>query len=167
MRSAMMKMLVVGALVLPMAGLTACKRGGTVAEEGTTPRLAEPVMIAKSVTGSNELLARPGAMLFQSQADLDAAGAGELFPGEINFDEYDLVVLAGGEVPTGGYWVRITSVSTLGEELYVNGVANKPGEDESVTQAIGHPYHAVLVAKTGATVAIPDVTSVSGQSPNE
>lgn len=167
MRSAMMKILVAGALVLPMVGLTACKRGGTVVQDEPMTNLAEPVMIAEGVTGSNDLLIRPGAMLFQSQADLDAAGAGELFPGEIDFDEYDLVVLAGGEVPTGGYWVRITSVSTLGDELYVTGVANKPGEDEIVTQEIGHPYHAVLVAKTGATVAIPDVTSVSGQSPNE
>ncbi|MEM1353466.1 MAG: protease complex subunit PrcB family protein [Planctomycetota bacterium] len=162
MRSLLMKMLMVAVLVAPL-GLAACKNGGG---SGGGSGLAQPVPIVESVTGTSGILDQPGAMLFTSQKDLDAMGASSIFPGEIDFKKYDMVVMAAGEVPTGGYWVRIKSISQVGDDLYVAGVANKPGPDDEVTQMMEFPYQAVLVEKTGAKLAIADVTSVTGQSPD-
>lgn len=166
MRSSLMKMLVVAALLAPVVGLTACKSNGDKPAGGNSG-LAQPIVIVEGVTGSSGILDQPGAMLFTSQKELDAMGAASIFPGPIDFKSNNLVVLAGGEMPTGGYWVRIKSISQVGDELFVSGVANKPGSDEVVTQGLTYPYHAVLVEKTDAKIAIPEVKSVTGQSPNE
>jgi len=167
MRSSWMKTLVVAALLTPMVTLTACRNGGKTVDAGLA--LAQPVSFSDGITGSDDAsLAQPGVYLITSQAQLNAVASAGLIPGEpVDFKANDVVLLSGGEKPTGGYWVRITSISQVGDELFVSGIANKPGDDAITTQALTYPYHAVLIEKTSAKIAVPEITSVTGQSPTE
>lgn len=167
MRSSWMKMLVVAALITPMAALTACRNGEKTTDQPGVA-LAQPVAFGDGVSGSDKAaLAATGLYLIKSQDQLEDLGVADLIPGTpVDFAAKDIVLLCGGEKPTGGYWVRIDAISQVGNELFVSGRANKPGEDAVTTQALTYPYHAVLIDKTSANIALPEITSVTGQSPN-
>lgn len=167
MRSSWMKMLVVAALITPMVALTACRNGEKTTDQ-PGPALAQPVAFGDGVSGSDKAaLAQTGLYLIKSQDQLEDMGVADLIPGTpVDFAAKSIVLLCGGEKPTGGYWVRIDAISQVGNELFVSGRANKPAEDAITTQALTYPYHAVLIDKTSANIALPEITSVTGQSPN-
>ena len=156
------KTMMLAAALAPAMMMTGCQSdGGGNADGGLI--LADPVALDASDTGDNAALASSGVLLIQSQAAYDAAGLEGIFAEGIDFDSNDLVVLALGERNTGGYAIRINSILLEGTTLVVNGVATAPPADAATTQALTYPYAAALIAKTGATSAIPYVISTTAE----
>ncbi|MEM9416114.1 MAG: protease complex subunit PrcB family protein [Planctomycetota bacterium] len=155
------KMLWVAALT-PAAVLIGCKSDGGPASSGAL-QLAEPVEMANGIAGSSDALSTAGTYLITSQAQWEGGGFAEACPAPMDFDAHDVVVVALGEKPSGGYWVHIDAIQQVGSELAVQFTANAPGEDEVTAAVMTYPYYAVLVPKTGATLAVADPTHVTGQ----
>lgn len=153
MRIRMMNLFVVAAVC--SAALMGCKGGGGSADAGGDATLVEPVIIVERVNGSSDALKTIATMHLETQADYDALGDANLFPGPIDFDTYDLVVVALGERSTGGFGINIESIQLDGGELAVTGKASAPGPDAIVTQALTYPYSAVLIANTSADKVVP------------
>ena len=77
-----------------------------------------------------------------------------------NFDRHDVIVLSLGEQPTGGYAADITALQRVGDTVYVEATATAPGPAAEVTQAVTHPFSAVIVDKLPADVVLrSDITS--------
>lgn len=155
MRNRTWKKLAVAALIGPSLLLAGC--GGD--PEPVTPdtpevTLAQPVKMVESVNGNSTALKMIGPMLIKTQAEYDALGDANIYPGGVDFDQHDLVIVALGEQNTGGFSIDITSIQRVGSELAVNGKATRPGPDDIVTQAITYPYDAVIIPNTGASTAV-------------
>jgi hypothetical protein len=146
----MMKLFVVAALAC--SALVGCKGDGDAPSgpAGGGTDLAQPVTILERVNGNSAALKTIGKMHIETQAAYDALGDADIFPGEIDFDANDLVIVALGEQATGGYSVNIASIQLQGGELAVTGKATAPGADAITTQALTYPYSAVLIPNTAA-----------------
>lgn len=160
MRDRTWKMLAVAVLLGP-ALMVGCKGdggggGGTGPSAGEIT-LAQPVKIVESVKGNSQALKTIGVKLIKSKAAYDALGDAEIFPGGVDFGEYDLVIASLGEQPTGGYAIQINALQLEGDTLVVVGKATKPGADDATTQAFTYPYAAVTIEKTDATLVVPDI----------
>ena len=147
MRNQMMKVVVAGLACLALVG---CKGGGSAISDS-----AQPVVIVERVTGDSDALKELGTLHITTQEKYDALGDKEVFPGGVDFDAYDLVIVALGQRPTGGYSVDIESIQFKGTELLVNGKATAPAPDAATTQSITHPYCAVLIPNTPADSVVP------------
>lgn len=135
--------------------------GGDTASGGFA--LADPVEITEGTSGSSPAMRTAGTYLIPSQAQWDKSGFGEAVPGPIDFAAYDVVVVAMGEQTSGGHWVRIDAIQLAGNELAVQCTMNAPAEGDVVATVVTYPFHAVMVPKTGAVLAVPDPTFVQGQ----
>jgi hypothetical protein len=147
-------------LVLVMAG---CQRGQTVdvGMTGTTP-----LPIEGHYSGNSPALTEPGAWLINSDEQLANLGAQGLTGGDaVDFDTQSLLVVAMGQQPTGGHWAHITAVQAKGEYLFFQGILNRPGADDVVTQALTHPYAAAVLPKVNATRVRNEMEEVEGQTP--
>ena len=131
--------------------------------KGPEHSMSEPVAIKKAQAGSDNALTSAGVQVVNSKVELNELGA-DLAALEPNFEEESVIILSLGEKNSGGYWVEITGVQQVGETLYIQAVANQPGENEFVTQAIEYPYAAVVVEKVEPATVIPDLDQVEGQS---
>lgn len=154
------RMMLVVALA-PVAVLTSGCQSDGGAKVGLA--LAEPVEIVEGMSGSSDALKTAGTYLITSQSDWEQGGFAEACPGPIDFASHDVVVVAMGEQASAGHWVRIDAIQQAGSELAVQCTMNKPGADEVVATVVTYPFHAVMVPKTGAALAVPDPTFVSGQ----
>ncbi|MFA9477260.1 protease complex subunit PrcB family protein [Phycisphaerales bacterium AB-hyl4] len=125
---------------------------------------ARAVPVVEQVHGNDSALDEPTIRLIQDRNALDELGVEELSNLEVNFSEYDVIVFALGEQPSGGYWAHISGVQQVGEVLYVQGTANQPGEDQAATQALTYPFAAVVIPKTDAATTLSDIDSVRGES---
>ena len=150
MRTRMMNVLAVTALA--SVALTGCKGDGD-ADAGSG--LAQPVAIGERVNGDSAALKELGTYHIETQAEYDALGDADIFPGGLDFGEFDLVIVALGERATGGYAVNIESIQLAGGELAVTGKASAPGEDAITTQALTYPYSAVTIPNTKAESVVP------------
>ena len=130
-----------------------CKGSGDKAADSGSD-LSQPVMIIERVTGDSAALKTIGKMHIQTQQAYDALGDANIFPGAIDFDANDLVIVALGEQATGGYAIIIESIQLEGGELAVTGKASAPGPDAITTQALTYPYCAVLIPNTSADVVV-------------
>ena len=142
-----MNLFVVAAL--SCSALIGCKGDGDASIDSGTV-LAQPVTILERVNGNSDALKTIGKMHIETKAQYDALGDADIFPGEIDFDANDLVIVALGEQSTGGYAINIESIQRQGGDLAVVGKASAPGADAITTQALTHPYSAVLIANTSA-----------------
>ena len=131
------------------------------------PATIAAVPIIDRVSGDDEALTEPQIELIRSAEELDELGTRlGLSEDAVDFDEQSLVVFALGTQRTGGYWARITAAQLVGDTLWVQAVANAPGEDEMVTQQITHPYTVAIIPRVGAEVQIArQVRSVTGERP--
>lgn len=136
--------------------------------ETDTPELnvenVQPVPILSQTTGDNQALQNATTELIRDEADLQALGVESLGDLNVDWDQQDVVLVALGEQPTGGYWTRITGIQQDGDELYVQFTANAPAEGQAATQALTYPYAAAVVPETGAEVVLSDPTEVIGQT---
>ena len=130
-----------------------------------TMDLAEPVRILKTVIGGHPALKGPSLKLITSQAQLDALGTGDLIGRKVNFNNEQVVLATLGEMPTDGYWIRITSIYQEGDVLEVYGQANRPTPDTKAGQVLTYPYCAVVIPRTTATAVRDQIESVEDQDP--
>ncbi|MGB0766951.1 MAG: protease complex subunit PrcB family protein [Phycisphaeraceae bacterium] len=155
MRTRIWKTLAMAALV-GAVGLTGCQSGSSDDEpEAKKTFLAEPVAIVEKVDGDSPALKTISWTHVQTQGEYADLGDPNIFPGEIDFDTYDLVVVALGEQPTGGYAITIESLQLTGGELAISGKVTTPAPDAAVTQALTYPYSAALIANTQASSVVP------------
>jgi hypothetical protein len=76
---------------------------------------------------------------------------------EIDFDRYSLLVIGiGGRT---GYSVSVQQVREMGNELWVQYVVLRPGNDCAVAQVYGHPYVTVLIPRTNKSVRFNEVAA--------
>ncbi len=122
-----------------------------------------PVPILRNEPLNDPGLTQLGVMLINSRAELEqrAPQAQALAEMEVDFAAESLLVLCLGERPTGGYWVRITGVQhdAAANALYVQGVANEPGPEAMVTQALTYPCDAAVIPKVRAAAVHPEIDS--------
>jgi len=107
----------------------------------------EPVPILASHSGSDAAFVAQEYLI--NSADDTKADLSALNP---NYETQSVVVIALGEMPTGGHSVAITGVQKKGDTLYVQFRVTQPAADAVVTQAITHPYAAVLIPKFAGNV---------------
>lgn len=153
MRTRMMNFLMVAALA--STALIGCKGDGETDTPTDGVALAAPVAIGERVDGNSAALKTLGTYHIETKEQYDALGDADIFPGGLDFDESDLVIVALGEQPTGGYSVSIESIQLAGGELAVTGKATAPGADAVVTQALTYPYSAVSIPNTKADKVVP------------
>jgi hypothetical protein len=149
----MMNFLMVAALA--STALIGCKGDGETDTPTDGVALAAPVAIGERVDGNSAALKTLGTYHIETKEQYDALGDADIFPGGLDFDESDLVIVALGEQPTGGYSVSIESIQLAGGELAVTGKATAPGADAVVTQALTYPYSAVSIPNTKADKVVP------------
>jgi len=152
-------------LLSAAAWIGGCESNGTQPGDRTQP--AQPVYIYYQVTGLDVGLDQPTARVVRDQNELGAIGSPTLNRVVIDFSTRSLVLLTPGRCPTGGYWVQITAIEQQGNRLTIHGIANAPGPDEMVTQAITYPYAAAVIDKTDAGEVSMRVDSVRGEEPPE
>lgn len=156
MRNGTWKTLAAAALLCPAMMLTGCKTGNDgKMDSAADVTLAEPVEVVERKSGNSSALESIGVMLVKTQAEYDAMGDDQIYPG-VDFLAHDLVIAALGEQPTGGYSIEITAVQQEGDTLFVEGVTSQPG-DAAVTQALTYPYAAAVIPNTDATIVVPDI----------
>ncbi len=149
MNTRMMNLFFIAAIVC--SALIGCKGSGSAGGG----EQAQPVVIVERVTGDSAALKELGTMHITTQKKYDALGDKFIFPGEIDFFQYDLVIVALGEQATGGYSIDIESIQFEGNELLVNGKVTTPAADAVTTQAVTYPYCAVLIPNTPADIVVP------------
>ena len=152
----------------PRRGAAGCRADGShAAGESGAPGgglvLAEPVTILDGVAGSSAVLETAGTHLITHQAQWEAGGFADACPGPMDFGAHDVIIVAMGEQPNAGYWVRIDAVQQAGDELAVQCTMNTPAEGRAHAAVITYPFHAVVVPKTGAALAVLDPTVVRGE----
>lgn len=101
----------------------------------------QKVEILRSHQGNDDALNEVDAKLINAPDETEA----DLSELNVNFDEESVILVAAGQTPTGGFSVDITNVERSGNHIFVKGKINKP--DGPATQAITHPYAAVVVPK--------------------
>ena len=77
--------------------------------------------------------------------DHEEMAASQLKVKKIDWDKQMIIVIYGGERPTGGYSVDVKSLEVKDKKLIVHWKLNTPGPDDIVTQAITYPELVLLV----------------------
>jgi hypothetical protein len=120
------------------------------------------VRVLRQVRGSHLSLSEPVMKLINDHNALSALGLDQLTELRADFRKHSVLLVAVGQRPTSGYWIHIQGVQVRGEDLYFQGIANKPGESDMVIQALTYPYTAVLLTKVRALHLHPEIESVNG-----
>lgn len=155
--------------VIAVMLLVGCGTADPVADEpiGVDPTGIEAVPILEQAQGEDDALSEPRIDLIRSEDELAALGADIPLAEGLDFGEQSLVVFALGEQPTGGYWARITGAQLVDRTLWVQAVANAPGEEAMTTQQLTYPYAAAIVPRIDDRVRVEsDIRSVTGQQPD-
>ena len=131
----------------------------------TPTRTLQPVVIHEHHTG-DDLPAAESIMLINSQAQLDALGHKRLSELKLDFSRQSLLIVTLGTQTTTGWWVRIDSAQQDGADLYFQGVANAPGEAQTVAPRVTHPFAAAVISKVQNVRLHPEIESVQGKAPH-
>ena len=118
--------------------------GFKIMQSGVTP--------VTGVTGNRKI-----EFLHNQRAFAEAVVSYSKAPDEpVDFSANQVVLLAAGEQPTGGYAIRVDSVEATHDGLTLNATETRPGKDCMVTQALTAPYLfvKVLSVKRVETVVI-------------
>lgn len=139
--------------------LPACKPQGIIEIPDREPH---PVVILEHFTGSDPGLKEPVVMLINSLDDLKELGSEKLIDEPIDFKKQSLLLVSLGERPTDGYWTKITAVQRQERALYIQGIANRPRDDEPVAQTLTYPYAAVTIKKVYSAKVRSEIESAQG-----
>jgi hypothetical protein len=139
--------------------LSGCQQQTIEGASGT-----QPVAVLRHVTGSCPDLKFTEGKVINSAADVAALKCPALASESIDFSKQSVIVVALGERPSDGFWVRITGVQTLGNTAFVQYTVNRPGKGVAVSATPTSPFDAVIVSKLAATKVKAEPTSVSGQA---
>ncbi|MEX0887382.1 MAG: protease complex subunit PrcB family protein [Phycisphaeraceae bacterium] len=155
-------------VLMPLLAITllfGCESDGPSPQAaGPAPQRAQPVRIVEQIHGDDPALQRTAVLWIRAEDEQDVLGSDALADLDVDFETQDVIVVAVGEVPTGGHWAYIDSVDRVGDVLNVNGRVNRPAADEAVTQAMAHPFAAAVIEKTRAATLHSGVYSVEGES---
>ena len=123
----------------------------------------EPVTIVDRAHGSDPALQQERVALIRTQDELAQLGAQSLQEMNVDLEQHDLVLVALGQQPTGGYAAEIESLQKVGDEIWVSGYARRPAEDAMTTQQLTYPYAVAVIpnAEPGVQLAS-DIQSVEG-----
>lgn len=152
------------AVILIGVCLAGCSPRGIIVIAKQKPK---GIQIIARHSGNDPGLKQPTVLLVNAVEELESLGSFELAKQEIDFDHHSLVLLTLGENPTGGYWARITGLQQEGRLLYVQALANRPGEDQAVKQELSFPYDAVVIPKIRHADVRSEVESLVGEHPQE
>ncbi|MCC5831302.1 MAG: protease complex subunit PrcB family protein [Phycisphaeraceae bacterium] len=133
----------------------------------TTPEpIPQPVRIGQQVTGERGGPERfTATLVHERDAAVELLGSESVDALGIDFERQSLIVLAMGEMPSGGHWMRIRSAQYDGSRLFVQFTVNSPGEDEMVTTVLTYPFAAAAIDRLPAdTILRPEADEVRGQS---
>lgn len=133
--------------------LAACGSTGTFSGHGGT----RAATILNHVDGSDPGFPEAGVYLINSPGELEVLGSELLTSVAVDFANQSMIVLALGEQPTTGWAAHINGAQHIGGQLYVQGTAQGPGEDEAVGQALTYPVAAVIVPKLNAEMIHPEI----------
>ncbi len=129
------------------------------------PGAGEGVGILRQFNGGDSQLRQPVVALINNEEQRTALGSAAINSISIDFNSESLLVVAVGEKPTGGYWVRIDSVQSYKNDLYFQGTANAPGEGEMVAQSLTYPWAAAVIERVEDGIVLhPEIESVAGQA---
>ena len=145
-----------------MTGCAGNKAADGQAGEAMGAMKAEPVAIKSQMHGQQMKGGETGVKLVNSDAEWESLEIEGMKP---NFGKESVVLLSLGEVPSGGYWARITGVQQVGDVVYVQGVVNQPAPGQVVTQAMESPYCVAVIEKVDANNVQYDVEEVMGEQP--
>ena len=130
--------------VAAMAGAALLAGCETVMEDATGSR-TEPVPIVYHEQGNDSAFRYPTVELINSQGQLEARASTTLADLDIDFERYSLLVLALGQRSTGGWSATITGVQRRGAELYVQGIAYYPPDEDMLSQVLTYPIAASTI----------------------
>jgi hypothetical protein len=123
------------------------------------------IRILRHFGGGDSQLTEAVVMVINSKRQRTALGSPAIDGIAMDFNKESLLVVAVGEKPTGGYWVRIDGVQLYDNDLYFQGTANAPSENDIVTQALTYPWAAAVIPRVADDVTLhPEIESVAGQS---
>ncbi len=145
---------------LMLGGCNSSAKSDSHADPGS---IAAPTSVAviSHQHGQQSAVAAPTLRHITSAEQFKALGLADAKPA--NFKTQDMILVGLGEQPTGGYWVHITQVFRVGDEIVVQATVNRPGEGDMTTQALTQPYCIATTAKLGKVTLSSDFTSVAGQ----
>jgi len=147
-------------LMLIITGLAACSPHGVIVLQREKPK---PIMILRHYNGSDPGFRSPTVSLINSAEKLAALGSYDLSSQTVDFAKESLLLLALGEKPTTGYWAKITGIQRKGGYLYVQGLANRPLDDDATSPALTYPYDAVVVKKVYTRKVRSEIESIYGK----
>jgi hypothetical protein len=145
-------------LVVSLGLLAGCESTGGL------PSNAQTLTLLRQSAGDDSGVNDPGVWLLNSAKDVEGTGSKSLPSIKVDFNTESLLVLTLGQRPTTGYWARINAVQRAGDNVWVQGTANKPAKGDQVNQVVTTPYVAVVVAKipSGGKVRS-EIDSVTGK----
>jgi len=150
-----------------LLGLIAVALSGCASADGSAAQhqTIQPLPIHEHVAGDDLNIAEL-VVLVNDRAQLDALGHYGLSALNVNLKRQSILIIALGEKPTTGWWVRIDGVQRHGSDLYFQGVANTPGKTQLVGQKLTYPYAAAVIPKVDTVQFHPEIESVEGKVPN-
>jgi len=122
------------------------------------------VAIIRQVSGDDPGLRAPMVRLINSRADFEVIGAQSASIEGVDFNRQSVIVFALGTKPTSGHWARVVGVQQKGGDVFVQGVANRPGIGELTAQVQTQPYALAVLPKVRGTLRA-EIDSVEGQAP--
>ena len=147
-----------GCCLAALLVLAGCQSDATLSSN------AMGVAILNQMRGNDPALRDPAVKLINSQEELTALASEALSKLTVDFHAQSLLIVALGQKPTGGYWVRIDAVQRQGADLYLQGVANAPGNDQMTTMMLTYPFAAAVIPKQQDVQTLhPEVESVQGR----
>ena len=147
-------------------GLVAVIVAGCSRTEQPVPiESVHPLPIYEHVAG-NDLKTPDLMLLINTRDELDALEHERLSALNVDFRRRSILIVALGEKPTSGWWVRIDSAQRHGSDVYFQGVVSAPGEAQVVNPALTYPYAAAVIPKVKTVRLHPEMASVRGKVPH-
>ncbi len=155
---------VFSAIGLVLLFATACQENPSGMLPEHDDQSGERVRILSRMAGEDAALNVPLVTLITSEEELLRTGASSLAQAPVDFANQTLVVVALGEQPIHGYWVRIDNIQRKSDRLYVQGRANRPSQDATAKKAASYPYEAVVITRQeGIKQVLSEIESVTDQ----
>jgi hypothetical protein len=145
-------------MVVSLGLLAGCESTGGLPSNATT------LTLLRQSAGDDSGVNDAGVWLLNSAKDVQGTGSTSLAAVKVDFNTESLLVLTLGQRPTTGFWARINAVQRAGDNVWVQGTANKPAKGDVVNQVVTTPYVAVVVAKIPAGGKVrSEIDSVTGK----
>ena len=137
--------------------------GCSQTEQPATVESVYPLPIYEHVAG-NDLRTPDLLLLINTRAELDALKHERLSALNVDLKRRSILIVAMGEKPTSGWWVRIDSAQRQGSDVYFQGVVSAPGEVQVVNPVLTYPYAAAVIPKVKAVRLHPEMASIKGKA---